>query len=86
MDSHGRCADVPDSGVTARAASCHLCLLRRPLPARAMMTRRGASLVPEVEADTPCQARLTSAPGPRLSKEKSSSGPSRGSPGHALSW
>jgi hypothetical protein len=55
-----------DGGVTARAASGHLCLQC------AMMTRRDAcaSLVPKVEPDMPCQARLTFFLGPLLAQER----------------
>jgi hypothetical protein len=46
MDVHERRTDVLGVSVTTRATSCHLCLLRRLLLARAMMTRRGASASP----------------------------------------
>ena len=77
MGGHGRHARTLDEDVTARAASCHSCLLRR-LPsagadsrhAQAMMTRRcsGLSPVPKARSDTPCQTwfdrRSRAAPGP----------------------
>jgi hypothetical protein len=60
MDGHMRCADVLDDGVTARAAMCHSCLLRRPLPVHAMLMHRGAgaSPVPHTCPDASTQAQL----------------------------
>jgi hypothetical protein len=88
MDNHGRCADVSDDGVTARAASYHSCPRRRPVSVCAMMESKGAcaSHVPHASLDLSNQAQLSPAPWPRLAKERRLLSPSRGSPDPAFAW
>jgi hypothetical protein len=88
MDGHGRCDDVCDDGVTARAASCHSCLRRKHLSVCAMMARRGAGAlpVPHASLDLSNRAQLSPTPWPRLANDMRLLSTSRGGPSHALAW